>query len=312
MNGAVPVAVFAYNRPDLLAGTLACLRDAGARSLFVFSDGPRSAEDEERVAAVRETVQAIDWTTPTLVARERNLGLDDSMRSGLDWMLDRHERVVVIEDDVAVAPEFYSYVTQALEAYAHEEAVAGVTGLRMPFGRAGFRGYPYDAFLLPRFFSLGWATWRRAWKTFDFDRDNLISRLRAPKIRPELGGADLPRMIRSAVVNSTLTGAWDVYCAANMIVNGQHFVIPTWNMVENTGLASGTHPMTPRWRLRWEVESRPDGETYRFPPPVVDERILKCYRIFTENPRGWTYRRLVPRPARMVLRRVRGTYEIFR
>lgn len=307
-----PTALFVYNRPELLDRTLQCLRAAGARELYVFSDGPKTDADETRVEAVRRIVHSIDWGPATVIERERNLGLTESMVSGVGWMLDRFERVAVIEDDVVVAPEFYAFVAQALDRYAADDHVAGVTGLRLPFSRSPLKHYPFDAFMLPRFFSTGWATWRRAWATFEFDRDRLLEKLRAPAMRPELAGADLPRMIRSAVVGTRLAGSWDVYCAASMVVNGQYFVVPTWNMVENTGLASGTHPLSPRWKLRWEREFRPPRETFRFPPALAPPNAIhKSWRVFTENPQGWTWRRLIPRPVRMLLRRMRRTYAIF-
>lgn len=309
--GDLPVAVFAYDRPALLARTLECLRSAGARSLVVFSDGPRSDDDVERVEAVRAVVRGVDWTTPELVERETNLGNTRSTVEGLTAVLERHERVVVIEDDILVAPEFLSFVAAALETYEADERIAGVTGLRLPFSRRPLLHYRYDAFLLPRFFVWGWATWRRAWETFDLDGERVLARLRRERPRLELAGADLPHMVRAGLVEKTLAEPWDVCVAATMVLNGQSFVVPTWNMVENIGLQSGTHPHDVPWVLRWEVEHRPPHRPFLFPPGAeLDARILKAFRVFRENPRGWTARRLVPRPARNLMRRIRGTYQI--
>jgi hypothetical protein len=309
--GDLPIAVFAYNRPHLLARTLDCLREAGARALVVFSDGPRTEEDASLVAAVRALVRRVQWTTPELVERPTNLGNTGSVVDGLQAMLARHDRVVVLEDDIAVAPEFLSFVAAALDTYAEDAPVAGVTGLRLPFSRRPLAQYPYDAFLLPRFFVWGWATWRRAWETFDFDGERVLERLRRERPRLDVAGADLPYMVRAGLVQRTLAEPWDVCVAASMVLNGQRFVVPTWNMVENTGLGSGTHPHRLAWELRLEAEHRPTHAPLRFPPPSeVDRRILRAFQVFRENPRGWTARRLVPRPVRVVMRRIRGTHRI--
>jgi hypothetical protein len=309
---ALPAALIAYNRADVLERTLACLRAAGVTRIHAYADGPRDAADEPRVAAVRGLLERVDWADVRLTARDRNLGLSESMVGALNDVFAHEERALVIEDDVAIAPEFPEFAAAALDRYADEERVVGVTANRPPFSKRPLRGYPYDAFLLPRFFTWGWATWARAWRTFEFHRERLLARLRDPAVRLEVAGADVPYMVRKAIVQQRLHGSWDVYAAASMVVNDQLFVVPTWNMTEVPGLGSGTHPQRPRWQLRWEPERRPDLAALRLPPVEVDQAILKSYHVFRENPRGWTPRRLVPRPLRSALRHLRGAYDVFR
>jgi hypothetical protein len=87
-------------------------------------------------------------------------------------------------------------------------------------------------------------------------------------------------MIDAAIVRETLGGSWDVACAANMLLAGQWFVTPTWNMVENSGLAHGTHADgAPAWELHWEPEHAPSGPI-RYAPAELDERVLGAYRSF--------------------------------
>jgi hypothetical protein len=309
----LPVALFAYDRPDLLRETLACLERAGFRRLIAFADGPRGDEDAGRVEEVREVLRSIRWADVERVEHQSNVGLSDSIVGGLSRVFEGHERAVVIEDDIAVAPEFGIYVAAALEQYADDGAVAGVTGLRLPFDRGVFERYGYDAFTLPRFHSWGWATWRRSWQQFDFDRDRVLEGLRRPHVRPEHAGADVPGMLRNAVVHGRVAGAWDLFCQANLLIQDRVFVLPTWNMVENRGFERGTHVARPRpWTLRWETEAAPDLDRLRFPPPTPDGRVLRAYQLFAEYPLGWTPRQLMPRSLRFGLRRVRGTYDVFR
>ena len=112
-------------------------------------------------------------------------------------------------------------------------------------------------------------------------------------------------------MNRSLAEAWDVDCAASMLLGGQLFVCPTWNMVENIGLATGTHPQAQSKGFRFEPEHRPtDLDRLRWPPVDPDPRVAKGFQIFTENPGGGKARRVVPRPIRMLARRVRRTYEL--
>jgi hypothetical protein len=277
----VAVALFAYRRPEQLARTLACLRDAGVERLYVFSDGPRDSAAADDVQRVRELVSSLDWIEPVTVARAENLGLSESIRSGLDQLFEVHDELIIIEDDVCVAPEFYDYACRALSHYASAERVAGITGLRYPFNRRAFDGYPFDVFLSPRFSSWSWATWKGRWSGFGFDLASLRREIAASAtFRPQRAGADLPGMVDGAVFAETLTGSWDVVCATNMLLHGQYFVTPTWNMVENTGLSEGTHfSAPPPWQLTWEREHRPHGPI-RFAPVEEYEPILRDYLRF--------------------------------
>jgi len=281
-NTNVPVALFVHRRDEQLPRTLACLRACGVEQLYVFSDGPGDPADADGVARVRELLDDLDWIEPVVVAHAENLGLSGSVRAGLDSLFEVHDQVIVIEDDVCVAPEFYEYARLALRHYEDVPLVAGITGLRYPFDREALQGYPYDVFLSPRFSSWGWATWKDRWREFCFDRSLLCQQIGASAaFRPERAGADMPEMVNDAVVTGSLTGSWDVVCAANMLLRGQYFITPMWNMVENTGLRDGTHfTQAPPWRLHWEPDRRPHLDQIRFAPLAADERVLEKYRQF--------------------------------
>jgi hypothetical protein len=280
---SVPVALFVYRRHEQLRRTLACLRDSGIERLYVFSDGPRDAAAADDVARVRELVSALDWIEPVMFARTENLGLSESIRFGLDRLFTDHDTAVVVEDDVCVAPEFYDYACRALAHYGDAEHVAGITGLRYPFSRRVLDDYPFDVFLSPRFSSWGWATWKDRWERFVFDHATLRRQLAARSdLRPERAGADMRWMLEQAVVEESLTGAWDASSAANMLLHDLYFDTPTWNMVENSGLLEGTHQagQAPAWRLAWEPEHRPELDALRFAPVAEDARVLQAYLKF--------------------------------
>jgi hypothetical protein len=280
---APPVALFVYRRHHELERTLQCLRDCGVQSLHVFSDGAADPEAARDVELVRDRLAGIDWIDAKLVEHPVNLGLSRSIRSGLDGLFREHETVVVIEDDVCVAPEFYDYARSALAHYREEPHVAGVTGLRYPFDPRPLQRYEFDVFHSPRFSSWAWATWRDRWQGFEFDLAVLRERIAAsPGFDPARAGADMPGMIVAAVLDETLGGSWDVVCAANMLLQGTSFVTPTWNMVENSGLEHGTHADgAPAWELSWET--RPPQwppAPLRFASVGYDESVLAAYRRF--------------------------------
>src|SRR5258708_34152686 len=87
----IPVVVFAYRRPDLLAQTLAALRTEPVPLLIAFSDGPRDASDAPAVALLRQVLRAVGWCPARVVERPASLGLGRSARDGVRRALARSE-----------------------------------------------------------------------------------------------------------------------------------------------------------------------------------------------------------------------------
>ncbi|WP_141701984.1 hypothetical protein [Methyloceanibacter stevinii] len=104
-----PVALFVYNRADHAQATLNALRGnalASETDLYVFSDGPKTDADRAGVDAVRTLLGGIEgFRSVTVKARPENIGLAQSIIGGVTEIVERHGRVIVIEDDlVTIGP----------------------------------------------------------------------------------------------------------------------------------------------------------------------------------------------------------------
>jgi GT2 family glycosyltransferase len=163
-----PVALFVYNRPGHTRQTVEALvanAVANQTPLHVFSDAPRNESASLAVAEVRSYIRNIaGFKSVTIIERETNFGLARSIIDGVTRLCDEYGRVIVVEDDLLVAPGFLTFMNDALEKYALEERVMQISGYMFParlgVGHKGlFLNFPT---------SWGWATWKRAWDKFDF------------------------------------------------------------------------------------------------------------------------------------------------
>ena len=102
------IAIFAFNRPDLLQRTLTALvaNDlANKASVTFFCDGPRHEMDEPGTQAVRELAKTVQgFATVEVVERPKNMGCAASIIDGLTEMFRLHKRLIVIEDDIVTFP----------------------------------------------------------------------------------------------------------------------------------------------------------------------------------------------------------------
>jgi hypothetical protein len=164
----IPVAFFAYNRPEHTARSLdalaACHRQEDFDFIF-FSDGPRDIEAKADVDKVRCVLsEYAKMFCARIIEQDSNLGLAKSIVDGVSRLCESHGRVIVLEDDLIVTPDFLHYMVSALDHYQdHPEVMqVGAYTIAPPEDRAT------DAFLLPLTTTWGWGTWARAWKQFSW------------------------------------------------------------------------------------------------------------------------------------------------
>lgn len=242
MSDPAPVVVFAYARRDHLERTIASLQmnpEATFTDLHVYCDGPKTSQDQVRVASVREYVASIDgFASVRRVFNVRNLGLAQSVIAGVSELLLQYDRVIVVEDDLLLSPHFLRYMNQALNCYRDDERVASVHGYN----------YPVDTPLPDTFFlrgadCWGWATWARAWQHFNADGRTLLARLREQRLTRafDLDGS----FPYTAMLEEQIAGrndSWAIRWHASCFVGDLLTLYPGRSLVENIGNdASGTH-----------------------------------------------------------------------
>lgn len=166
MRMKTPVAVFTYNRPEHTNRALDALskcRGVDACEFYFFSDGPRTETTRQDVEATRSVLRK--WANlldAKIIEQPSNLGLAKSIVAGVTDLCERYGRVIVVEDDLIVSPDFLHFMIHSLDHYKHEPRVMQVGG----FTISPPEGLTTDAFLLPVTSTWGWATWQRAWQNF--------------------------------------------------------------------------------------------------------------------------------------------------
>jgi len=181
MQNFAPIALFVYNRPQHTERTLKFLKQnelAAESRLFIFSDGAKTADDEEKVNAVREILKTVDgFKSVEIIRRKENMGLANSVIAGVNRLVKDYKQVIVFEDDLITSPYTLLYFNDALSRYRTEEQVMHI----------GAYMYPLKENTLPEAFfyraatSWGWATWDRAWQYFEPDIDVLIGKFDAKR-----------------------------------------------------------------------------------------------------------------------------------
>lgn len=198
-SNLAPIALFVYNRPEHTQRTVNSLREnelASQSDLFVFSDGSKDEAGSVAVQLVRRYIWGIQgFKSVTIIERERNLGLANSVITGITKLCNEFGRVIAMEDDLLTTPDFLIFMNQALERYGTEPRIFSVSGFN--FGFNGPAHYGYDAFCFYRSSSLGWGTWKDRWEQADWKMSDYDSFCTDKKLQQQFnrGGEDLSNML---------------------------------------------------------------------------------------------------------------------
>jgi glycosyltransferase involved in cell wall biosynthesis len=207
-------------------------------NLTVFSDGPREGAESDVTAVRRYLRDLTGFRSVTIVEREQNRGLANSVIQGVTEVLRRHDRVIVMEDDLLTSPFFLRFMNEALDNYNDDDRVASIHGYVYPVGQP----LP-ETFFLRGADCWGWACWRRSWRLFNPDGNHLIAELRRRRLTWEFdldGSYGFTRMLNDQITGTN--DSWAIRWHASAFLQDKLTLYPGRSLVHNVGNdLSGSH-----------------------------------------------------------------------
>ncbi|RDC54295.1 hypothetical protein DU508_22675 [Pedobacter chinensis] len=165
-----PVLLITFSRPETTQYVFEAIRDYKPEKLYIFSDGPRTDRydsDSTKINETRNLLAHVDWDCEVVTRfLFENQGCGAGVSGAISWAFETTERLIILEDDCLPSQSFFTFCDHLLEEYAIDDRVMHIAGTRWneEFKIEGNKNY---------FFSKyghiwGWATWKRAWQTYDF------------------------------------------------------------------------------------------------------------------------------------------------
>ncbi len=243
-----PISLFVYNRPEHTRRTIEALKAnqwASSSDLIIFSDNAKDARDEKSVARVREYIRLVSgFRTVEIYLREKNFGLAKSITSGITQVLEKNDRIIVLEDDIVTSPFFLKYMNTSLDVYEPDERVISVHGYLYPIAEQFTR-----AFFLKGADCWGWATWRRGWKLFNSDGAYLYSEIKKQGLLYDFNFCNTypyGQMLKDQVDGKN--NSWAILWYASAFLSDRLTLYPGRSLVHNIGNdGSGTHNTNARY-----------------------------------------------------------------
>lgn len=167
MSLSTPVAFLVFNRPDLTKIAFEAIARVKPTNLFVVADGPRFPEEEEKCDRARAVINEVDWNCEVFTNfSDKNLGCGRRIASGIEWVFSKVEEAIFLEDDCLPVVSFFSFCRELLERYRHDERIMTINGNNF---QSGQKRSEYSYYFSKYNGCWGWATWRRAWRHYDYE-----------------------------------------------------------------------------------------------------------------------------------------------
>lgn len=272
------IALFVYNRPEHTQEVLKGLQGNNIPKLYIFSDGIKDEKDRDSINIVRNLIGSIDWCETKILKSKENKGLANSIVYGVNYVLERHERIIVLEDDCVPSDDFIVFMEKCFDKYENNEKIMSITGYSLPINIPG--NYPHDIYFYYRFSPWGWGTWRKAWKYFDRNKQILEEIEKSYNLRKKinLAGEDLIPMLKNQIIGKL--DSWAIFWAMNIIKNDGVCVNPVKSKIKNIGHdGTGIHCGP---NVRYEVKIiKEDVNLLSLPDEIIINSIItKRYKKF--------------------------------
>lgn len=251
-----PVLFLIFNRPVTTKVVFEEIRKIKPKYLYIAADGPRAGkvDDDKRCAVVREIVLTnIDWECEVkTLLREENLGCGRAVSEAITWFFDNVEEGIILEDDCLPDPSFFEFCSHLLKRYRNEEKIMHIGGSNFQFGVIRGDGDYYFSTISHVW---GWATWKRAWCTYQFDLKKI---------------SDLSDLTYNFIFNNNQSfinyykqvfakmrdngiDTWDYQWFYAIHASNGLSICPNVNLIKNIGFRSdGTHTLyEPIWNKKY-------------------------------------------------------------
>lgn len=262
------IVAVGYNRPDSIGQLLNSLLRADYAGDQV--DLVVSLDKGQRQQEIVSVAEAIDWPhgEKTIRAFPERQGLRVHIIQCGD-LTEKYDAVVVLEDDLMVAPHFYSYVKQAIERYKDDPHIAGISmykhqthpGVNRPFEPAN---NGFDIYMQQFAMSWGQCWTKEMWQKFRiWYNENEEMDLSEGNILP-------------FYIAHWNKQSWLKYYMRYIVENDKYFIYPYFSLTTNASDA-GEHCRIPN--NDFQVSLQEGDMQYRF--PSFEEAVK--YDIFFER-----------------------------
>lgn len=222
-----PIVLFAYNRPLHMLQVLNALAKnvlAKESILYIYCDGQKPEATREMVLQIEKVkeIAKSEYRFKQVIAIEQqvNKGLANSIIHGITEIINKHGKVIVLEDDILPSIGFLKYMNDALGLYEKEEKVGCIHAWNY---NLDYSSYAESTFFLKGADCWGWATWKRSWDLFNPGASALLANIESTNSQYEFdrrGTHKYTEMLKDQI--NSKVDSWAIRWHASLFLAGKY------------------------------------------------------------------------------------------
>ena len=280
-----PVILFVFKREEHTEKCLWALNqndEAKYHDLYIFADGARNQDEIKEVETVRalvhDFVKHSNFKRVIIEESSKNKGLAKSIIEGVSEIINQYGKAIVVEDDLITAPDFLTYMENALDFYREDKKVGSISGSTYPIKE--LLEYPFDVYAIKKGEGWGWGTWAEVWNQVDWEVKEFEEYFSNKRLRREFDSLEygLDNMLCNQM--SGKIDSWAVRWCYFLFRNDLLTIYPRESKALNIGLdGSGTH-CNQDFKLD---KGFGRGKYVEFIPAKYSERLAKKVAIYERS-----------------------------
>ena len=239
----IPITFFIYKRFKKTQYIFDQIRKIKPKFLFIIADGPKNKNEQYACKKTRDIIKQIDWDCDLQTCfSDVNLGLNKRFFSGFEWLFERVEESIILEDDTLPHDYFFEFCKDLLIKYKNNPKIGIISGSNLGVEVDQNTSYSFSHMA----FIWGWATWKRTWNLIDKDMNNLDNFIKEKKIDSfSFSAKAKSKIIKNFYdIRDNKVNTWDTQFLFSLLDNQLLNVIPHFNLIKNIGFDSdATHTL---------------------------------------------------------------------
>lgn len=267
------VLLVIFNRPETTRQVFEAIRKAKPPRLYIAADGPRDNVKGEaaKCEETRAIVEHVDWACEVkTLYQPKNLNCGVGPSTAFTWFFEHEEEGIILEDDCLPSQSFFWYCEDLLRHYREDYRIMHIGGNNF---LQGWKNDPDYSYYFSRSGHIwGWATWRRAWKMFDYNIE-LYDKVKAQNYFDKYFLNALEKIYRLRKFDQTITSTrvdwWDYQWDFARFANAGLAIVPSTNLVRNIGFGQdSTHTQNEKSKSA-NLEAHDMDSPLRHPPFMI-------------------------------------------
>lgn len=233
---SVPILINIYKSKERVGNLIAALAKVEPSKIYIFQDGGDSPDDDRKLdECLAFAKEKITW--PCKIKSIRNdsdVGSAAADVIALRWIFSFEDKGIFMEDDQIPTPGFFRYCAFLLDEYQEDKSISYISSAN-PYEKFGDQTLDY--FYSTRGSLYCWGTWKRFVDLLDDDY-SWVNTPNAERIFRKSADRYTTKQTFKRARRNRGNGKIDIEieaCAAT-VYNSMFCIVPTKNMVKNTGV----------------------------------------------------------------------------